>query len=158
MGILSDERKDLERELKKIEGEYGKLRLELEQKKKIYSAKDRDSNNEQLIEQKDREIERLTDILNSRDENLQRLEDKIRATGANIAASLYSAFKGDLVDELLAKYINITQCPVPIKRLGNGYYLFGTKKIFAKIMNGKLVIRVGGGFMVIEEFIASYAE
>jgi hypothetical protein len=25
-------------------------------------------------------------------------------------------------------------------------------------MNGKLVIRVGGGFMVIEEFIAAYAE
>jgi hypothetical protein len=25
-------------------------------------------------------------------------------------------------------------------------------------MNGKLVVRVGGGFMVIEEFIASYAE
>lgn len=47
---------------------------------------------------------------------------------------------------------------MPIKRLGNGYYLFGTKKIFAKIMNGKLVIRVGGGFMVIEEFIAAYAE
>lgn len=62
------------------------------------------------------------------------------------------------MDELLAKYINLTQCPVPIKRLGNGYYLFGTKKIFAKIMNGKLVIRVGGGFMVIEEFIAAYAE
>jgi Growth-Arrest-Specific Protein 2 Domain len=36
--------------------------------------------------------------------------------------------------------------------------LFGSKKIFAKIMNGKLVIRVGGGFMVIEEFIATYAE
>ena len=52
----------------------------------------------------------------------------------------------------------MTNCPVPIKRLGNGYYLFGTKKIFAKIMNGKLVIRVGGGFMIIEEFIASYSE
>lgn len=86
------------------------------------------------------------------------LEDHIKATGANIAASLYSAMKGDLVDELLAKYVNLTQCPVPIKRLGNGYYLFGTKKIFAKIMNGKLVIRVGGGFMVIEEFIAAYAD
>jgi hypothetical protein len=70
----------------------------------------------------------------------------------------YKVTKGDLVDELLAKYINMTQCPVPIKRLGNGYYLFGTKKIFAKIMNGKLVIRVGGGFMIIEEFIATYAE
>jgi hypothetical protein len=71
---------------------------------------------------------------------------------------MYSAIRGDLVDELLAKYINQTNCPVPIKRLGNGYYLFGTKKIFAKIMNGKLVIRVGGGYMVIEEFIATYAE
>ena len=87
------------------------------------------------------------------------LEQKIKKTGAaGIAASLYNAIKGDLVDELLAKYINLTSCPVPIKRLGNGYYLFGTKKIFAKIMNGKLVIRVGGGFMVIEEFIASYAD
>jgi hypothetical protein len=47
---------------------------------------------------------------------------------------------------------------VPIKRLGNGYYYFGTRKIFAKIMNGKLVIRVGGGYMVIEEFIANYAD
>lgn len=47
---------------------------------------------------------------------------------------------------------------MPIKRLGNGYYLFGTRKIFAKIMNGKLVIRVGGGYMVIEEFIATYAD
>jgi TfoX/Sxy family transcriptional regulator of competence genes len=52
----------------------------------------------------------------------------------------------------------MSNCPVPIKRLGNGYYLFGSKKIFAKIMNGKLVIRVGGGFMVIEEFIAAYAD
>jgi hypothetical protein len=29
------------------------------------------------------------------------------------------------------------QCQVPIKRLGNGYYLFGTRKIFAKIMHFK---------------------
>ncbi len=50
------------------------------------------------------------------------------------------------------------QCQVPIKRLGNGYYLFGTRKIYAKIMNGKLVIRVGGGFMIIEEFIATYGD
>jgi hypothetical protein len=36
--------------------------------------------------------------------------------------------------------------------------LFGTRKIYAKILNGKLVIRVGGGYMVIEEFISTYAE
>lgn len=71
---------------------------------------------------------------------------------------LYRPIKGDLVDELLAKYLNQMQCPVPIKRMGDGNYLFGTKKIYAKIMNGKLVIRVGGGFMVIEEFITAYSE
>jgi hypothetical protein len=47
---------------------------------------------------------------------------------------------------------------VPIKKLGNGYYIFGTRKIYAKILNGKLVIRVGGGYMVIEEFIQTYAD
>ena len=70
----------------------------------------------------------------------------------------YRPLKGDLVDELVAKYINEMQCPLPVKRLGDGFYLFGTKKIFARIMNGKLVIRVGGGFMSIEEFIKTYSD
>lgn len=70
----------------------------------------------------------------------------------------YRPIKGDLVDELIARYINQMSCPLPVKRLGDGFYLFGTKKIFAKIMNGKLVIRVGGGFMSIDEFLNSYAD
>jgi len=36
--------------------------------------------------------------------------------------------------------------------------MFGSKKIFAKIQNGKLIIRVGGGYMLIDEFLANYAE
>lgn len=40
-----------------------------------------------------------------------------------------------------------------IERLGGGYYMFGTKKIFCKIINGKLVVRVGGGYMGMEEFM-----
>jgi len=71
---------------------------------------------------------------------------------------LYRAVKGDIVDELFADYINRLNCPVPIKRLGNNYYTFGTKKIFAKIINGKLVIRVGGGYMGIEEFMMYYGQ
>lgn len=34
--------------------------------------------------------------------------------------------------------------------------MWGPKKIFAKIMNGKLIIRVGGGFMLIDEFLRHY--
>jgi Growth-Arrest-Specific Protein 2 Domain len=47
---------------------------------------------------------------------------------------------------------------LPITRLGKGFYMFGTKKIFAKILNSKLVVRVGGGFMGIDEFINTYGE
>lgn len=36
--------------------------------------------------------------------------------------------------------------------------MYGSKKIFAKIMNGKLIIRVGGGYMLIDEFLKNFAE
>ena len=65
----------------------------------------------------------------------------------------YKANKGDEVDELLAKWINQHGCAIKITRLGGGFYMFGTKKIYAKIMNGRLVIRVGGGYMSIDEFM-----
>ena len=64
----------------------------------------------------------------------------------------------DDVDMMLYDHMQDLGCDVPIRRLGNGYYIFGTRKIYAKIMNGKLVIRVGGGYMVIDEFIQTYAD
>lgn len=66
--------------------------------------------------------------------------------------------RGDAIDNMLSNYLDQANCPVPIRKLGGGFYLFGTKKIYAKIQNGKLVIRVGGGYMIIEEFIATYAD
>ena len=55
---------------------------------------------------------------------------------------------GDNLDELFSQHMKALQCEVPIKKLGGGYYVFGTKRVYAKVMNGKLVIRVGGGYMV----------
>lgn len=160
MKLLNDERTNCEQDLKSLTQEYQQRKLELSNKQKELDIKTKKiEETEQIIDQRQAEIEKLNDILEERDSIVTDIETKIKKTGAaGIASSMYSAIKGDLVDELLAKYLNMTQCPVPIKRLGNGYYLFGTKKIFAKIMNGKLVIRVGGGFMVIEEFITAYAE
>jgi hypothetical protein len=68
----------------------------------------------------------------------------------------YKAAKGDAVDEMLANWINLHGCLIKITRIGNGFYMFGSKKIYAKIMNGKLVIRVGGGYMSIDEFMKHY--
>ena len=57
----------------------------------------------------------------------------------------------------MAKYINSMEVAVPVRRLGEGFYLFGTRKIYAKVLNNKLVVRVGGGFMSFTEFIDTYA-
>ena len=45
-----------------------------------------------------------------------------------------------------------------MKALGEGIYMLGSKKIFAKIVAEKLVIKQGGGFMLIDEFIKNYSE
>jgi len=73
-------------------------------------------------------------------------------------ATTFKPESQDEVDLQFHEYLKLSNCTVPIKKLGGGYYIFGTKKIYAKIMNGQLVIRVGGGYMVIEEFIEMYGE
>jgi len=47
---------------------------------------------------------------------------------------------------------------VLIQKLSPNNYIFGTKKIYAKVVNGVLLIRVGGGFMDIDNFYENYGE
>lgn len=70
----------------------------------------------------------------------------------------YKAAKGDEIDQLLGEWLNLHGCPIQIQRIGGGYYMFGTRKIYAKVINGKLVIRVGGGYMGIDEFMKHYGQ
>eukprot|EP01022_Parablepharisma_sp_SALTPOND_P036607 TRINITY_DN999_c0_g1_i13.p1 TRINITY_DN999_c0_g1~~TRINITY_DN999_c0_g1_i13.p1 ORF type:complete len:945 (+),score=193.94 TRINITY_DN999_c0_g1_i13:2164-4998(+) len=62
----------------------------------------------------------------------------------------------DTVDQMLVQHMNKARCPVTLRKLGQGEYIFGTRKILAKIHNGKLAIRVGGGYLLIEEFLKIY--
>lgn len=71
---------------------------------------------------------------------------------------LFKATPGDELDKMLAEILGRLGIPVSISRLGGGYYMFGSKKIFCKIINGKLVVRVGGGYMGIEEFITVFGK
>jgi len=54
--------------------------------------------------------------------------------------------------------LNKAQIDIDVKRLGPGKYLFGTRNIMCKIINGKLVVRVGGGYMSADEFIEQYGK
>lgn len=90
------------------------------------------------------------------------LEDKYATLKRDLnqqrPAKVYRPIKGDQVDELFAMHLNKAQLNLPVKRLTAGKYLFGTKQILAKIINGKLVIRVGGGYMSADEFIEQYGK
>lgn len=52
----------------------------------------------------------------------------------------------DIIDKMLAELFKKYNITLPCKRLGDGYYMFGLKKIYCKIINNKLVVRIGGGW------------
>ena len=54
---------------------------------------------------------------------------------------------------MFAGYLNKANLAIEVQRISAKNYMFGTKKILANIVNDRLVIRVGGGFMNVEEFI-----
>lgn len=70
----------------------------------------------------------------------------------------YQAIKGDVLDEQLAVFINDAGLGELLRRQEAGQYSFGSRKIQAKILNSQLIIRVGGGYCHIEEFIQQYAK
>jgi len=126
----------------------------------LYNYEEKSADMTESIQSRKDKIEKLTKQIEDKEEAADELEKKI--TGVERmkkpTAPVYKAAKGDAVDEMLARYINQTNCKVPITRLQGGYYLFGTKKIYTTIVNGKLVVRVGGDYMMITEFIDTYAE
>jgi len=149
-------------ELKKRNAQYDSDIKDLEEEKR--QLEDRVAELELTLSERQRELDESDQQLRDKDNAIQwqlnRLKEKNKGKpkAPQGKSNGFAVQKGDLLDEMFGRYINETGCKVPIKKLGGGYYLFGTRKIYAKILNGKLVIRVGGGYMVITEFIATYAD
>lgn len=70
----------------------------------------------------------------------------------------YVPVKGDHVDETLAEYINNNKSKLQVMfvRMNPGIYQFGSKKICVSVEQGRIIIRVGGGYMIIDEFLDQY--
>jgi len=68
----------------------------------------------------------------------------------------YKARKGDTVDEKLAETLNSMGLSLEIKLVRPGLYKLGRKNVNIKILNGYLVIRVGGGYMKFPEWLDKY--
>ena len=64
-----------------------------------------------------------------------------------------------MTDELLAKIMNQMNVDVPIARISSKNYLFGTRKLQTKVVqDNNLMVRVGGGYCTLIEFIETYQQ
>jgi len=100
----------------------------------------------------------LLQQLKQADEEMEQLKKKV--TQLQALTALYVPVQGDEVDMALADYLNNiadkSKLQVMFIRLNPGVYSFGSKKVCIKVDNGKINIRVGGGYLRIEEFLEKY--
>ena len=61
--------------------------------------------------------------------------------------------KHDEIDLLIDKYFNDQSLENLFVKISNGLYICGSKKVNVSIKKGNLICRVGGGYMMIDEFI-----
>jgi uncharacterized coiled-coil protein SlyX len=152
ISLQSSQITDLNRHITRLDADIERLQLDKEQ------LIDRLNELSNAVQTKIEEIEAIESTLQDKDRIIDLMNKRIRDKQRVHKTPIFNVPKGDALDQMLTGYINAANCPVPLRKIGGGQYWFGTKKIYAKILNGKLVIRVGGGFMIIEEFVATYAD
>lgn len=74
--------------------------------------------------------------------------------------AVYIPVKNDMIDKRIAEYINNypdrAKLKIMFMRESEGVYQFGTKRYIVKVDQDKINIRVGGGFLSIDEFLDQY--
>jgi len=143
-----------EQRIAELNEEYEGAKLEYEEFQGDFESRD------QRIIELENQLANIEDDrarIQAEEDERRRLEEEALRNRPRVQTK-YTPIKGDKVDEKMAVYINNFDMDVPIQRLGDGQYMFGSRKIFAKIMNDKLVIRVGGGYMLIDEFLPTYGQ
>jgi len=71
--------------------------------------------------------------------------------------AVYIPVKGDAVDKSLSEYINNypdrRKLKIMFLRMQEGIYEFGTRRESVKVERANILVRVGGGWLQIEEFL-----
>lgn len=100
----------------------------------------------------------LLSNLRDREIEVETLKAYIIDLKARIA--VYIPVKDDSIDKRLAEYINNypdrQKLKIMFMRESEGVYEFGSKRVFVKVEKGSIRIKVGGGFLSIDEFLDQY--
>ena len=74
--------------------------------------------------------------------------------------AVYIPVKSDVIDTKLAEYINNypdqKKLKIMFMRESEGVYQFGSRRVSVKVDRGKISIKVGGGYLSIDEFLDQY--
>eukprot|EP00347_Sterkiella_histriomuscorum_P019124 403342857 len=73
------------------------------------------------------------------------------------AINYKAVVESDQIDKMLEEFVRTHKIKVPIAYIDESKYLFGTKLINAQIINGVLMVRVGGGFMELAEYVEKHS-
>ena len=169
--MMQDEIDELQSELENSESARADLKSDLE-----------DSNNrlivleQELFEHKSIELEllksvselekQLEEVTQDKADRLIYLEEKCEELLNVIeqmehGQAIYIAHKNDKIDKALANFVNKfperKKMNIAFLRESEGVYQFGQKRVYIKIEKGNcILVRVGGGYMNIEDFIWQY--
>ena len=104
------------------------------------------------------EIEDKEKEIGDREGQIETLQQYIIDLKSRIA--VYIPVKGDTIDKKLAEYINNypdrQKLKIMFLRETEGVYQFGTKRVLVKVEKDNIKIRVGGGFLSLDEFLDQY--
>ena len=98
-------------------------------------------------------------------ESLKDAEDEIEVLKSYIIdlkarIAVYIPQKGDATDKKLAEYINNypdrQKLKIMFLRESEGVYEFGSRRVMVKVERDKIQIKVGGGYLSIDEFLDQY--
>ncbi|KAL4433310.1 hypothetical protein ABPG74_017414 [Tetrahymena malaccensis] len=151
---------DLEEQLTSEKKRGERLSLELNDlKKRSYEQCELLSTQNNEISQLKQNIRELTNLVDEGEEYAQSLKQLIFELRES--HSDYIPIKGDPIDSCLAQYLNNfsgdkRKARTLFIREGSGVYQFGSKKVYVKIEQDKILIRTGGGFIGLEEFLDLY--
>lgn len=148
MDILNEKTMQLEEELYESKTIQSEL---LEELKK----------NEESLQQVVEQLERFSA---ENEKLLKKVEDaEFRAEKATTIAmcKIYHAKTNDEIDKVLGNYLNTypeqEKLKIMFLRESEGVYHFGQRRVYIKVEKGNtILLRVGGGFMQIGEFIDKY--
>ena len=105
-----------------------------------------------------KEAEAQNDLAEEKIQDLLRIIEELEQFQA-----VYIPKRLDPVDQSLANYINNypekKKLQIMFLRESEGVYQFGQRRVYVKVEKGnQILVRVGGGFMHIDDFIEQYTD